>query len=115
MAAITQSAVAGVNGPVNVTRTTLGASDTLTYSSGTRQMLDLVNTTGSPVVVTITGSTATTISPDGYGGTISVASGKAITVPANGQTIVNLDTISAYLSGSVTVTGGTGVIAALYV
>lgn len=112
MSAITQVTVTGVSGPVTATRTVLGASDTLTYSAG--QTLVLYNTTASPVVVTATGAGATTISPAGYGGTISVAAGKAITVPASSTVVVDLDTISAYLVGAVTLTGGTGVTAHLY-
>lgn len=111
MAVITATTV-NSNAPFNPTRTTLSASDTLAYV-GNGQELHLHNTTASPVVVTITGSTATTISPSGYGGTISVASGKAITVPASGNTVLYLDAIAAYLAGSVTVTGGVGVTATL--
>lgn len=115
MAVITQSTVSNVNGPVTLTTTTLGASDTLTYSSGTKQMLELHNTTGGSLTVTITGSTATTISPPGYGGTISVASGLAIVLAAGVAKIVNLDTISAFLSGTITLTGAATLTARLYV
>ncbi len=115
MAAITQDTVTGVNGPVNLTRSTLGASDTLTYSSGAGQKLFLYNTTASPIVATLTGASATTISPAGLGGTVSVASGKAITVPASGSTVVNLDTVSAYLLGNITLTGSTGLVGHLFV
>ena len=100
--------------PVTITRTTLGASDTLVYIPGSGQVLELFNTTAGLVTVTITGSGATTISPDGYGGTISVAAGKAIAVPASSTVAVNLDNIAAYLAGAVTLTGGTGVTAHLY-
>jgi len=54
-------------------------------------------------------------------GVVSAAGGKAVTVPASGQTLLNLDDIGAYLDsavptgGTVTVTGGVGVTAALYV
>lgn len=98
--------------PFELTRTSLGASDTLTnYVSGTGQWLILDNTTASPVDVTIDGSGGTTISPEGYGGTVSVASGKIITVPASKTYAVKLDAIAAFLQGTVAVTGGTGVIA----
>lgn len=109
MAVITQTTFNGVTTPVTITRTSLSASDTLTYTSGGNQVLVLYNTTASPVTVTITGSTATTISPAGYGATVSVASGIAIVVPASGTKAVCLDKISAYLSGNITVTGGVGV------
>lgn len=115
MAAITQTTPATEAGTATtITRTILSASDTLTYTQGARQFLFLYNTTASPVVVTLTGSAATTISPPGYGGTISVASGKAITVPASSSVLLELDDIYEYLKGNVTVTGGTGVTAHLY-
>jgi hypothetical protein len=116
MAAITQTnATTDSNVPVTLSRLALSASDTLTYIPGARQMLVLYNTTASLVTATIVGSGATTISPAGYGGTISVAAGKAIAVPANGTVLVDLDDISAYLIGSITITGGTGLTAHLFV
>lgn len=114
MAAITQVQVTGVNTPVTATRTVMSASDTLTYSSGTGQKLVLFNTTASPIVLTITGSTATTVSPAGLGGTVSVASGFAVTVGASATVVVQLDAISAYLQGNITATGGVGLTAHLY-
>lgn len=115
MAAITQTTVTGVNAPVDLTRTTLGASDTITYASGTGQKLFLYNTTASPIVATLIGAGATTVSPSGLGGTVSVAAGKAITVPASGSTVVNLDVVSAYLVGAVTLTGSTGLVGHLFI
>lgn len=102
------------NGPFTPTVTTLTAADTLVYLPSRHQLLELRNTTGTPVVVTIDGDGGTTISPAGYGGTISVASGKPITVPANGIQSVVLSTISAFTQGTVAVTGGVGVVAVLY-
>jgi hypothetical protein len=112
MAAITATSTR-VNGDFVVTETALGASDTLTYSSGGRQLLILRNPTGASVAVTIDGSAGTTISPSGYGGTVSVASGKTINVAAGATRCVNLDTISAFCQGTVAVTGGTGVYASI--
>lgn len=114
MAAIAGTVFKGVNGPLAITRTALGATDTLTYISGRGQILVLDNPTVSPVVVTIDGSGSTTISPTGLGGTVDVSAGLAITVAAGATKSVNLDTIAAYLAGTVAVTGGTGVIATLY-
>jgi hypothetical protein len=105
MAVITQTTVTGVNAPVTIASTTLGASDTLVYTSGGHQLLILENTTGGSLTATITGSTAGTISPSGLGGTVSVASGFAITVAAGASKVIALDKISAYLSGTITVTG----------
>jgi hypothetical protein len=115
MALIAQDNATSQNGPVTLTRAVLTASDTMSYSQGSKQMMLLYNTTASIVTVTFTGSAATTISPPGYGGTISVAAGKAISVPASGSVLLDLDDISAYLQGNITLTGGVGVTAHLFV
>lgn len=116
MAAIIQVDATGLpTVPVTLTRTPLTAgTDTLTYVQGTKQQLVLWNTTAAPVTVTLVGSAATTVTPPGYGGTISVAAGKAILVPLSATVIVDLDDIYAYLQGNVTLTGGLGLTAHLY-
>jgi len=114
MAVITETTVTGVNGVVTLASTTLGASDTLVYSSGTGQYLELSNSTGGSLTATITGSSATTIAPDGFGGTVSVAGGYAITVAAGATKIIKLDKISAYLAGTITVTGAATLTARLF-
>ena len=91
--------------PTTITKTTLGASDTLTYSSGTRQVLNLHNTTGGSLTVNIDGSGSTTIAPAGLGATVDVSTGFSIVVAAGAHKVVPLDTISAYLQGTVTLTG----------
>lgn len=112
MAAITETARGA--GPFTPTKTILTASDTLTYTTGSSQELILYNITGSDVIVTIDGAGGTTVTVPGTGGTtLSVAAGLAVTVPANGFKLVELDKIPAYLNGAVTATGGTGIIACL--
>lgn len=112
MSAITDSTRAA--GPFNPTKVILTASDTLVYTPGASQELVMYNITASNVVVTIDGAGGTTIAVPGTGGiTVSVAAGLAVTVPANGFTVVELDKIPAYLVGAVAVTGGTGVIACI--
>lgn len=115
MAAITQTTVKDANKPTDVTRVTMTASDTLTFNQGAGQMLVLYNTTAGAVTVTMTGSAAGSIAPSGYGGSISLTGGKAVTVPANGATVVDLDDIALWLQGNVTITNGTGLVAMLYV
>lgn len=91
--------------PTTITTTAAAATpstDTLTYNAGTYQMLEIRNTTAGVLTCTITGSAATTISPDGYGGTVSVAGGKVVSVPANGTVIVALDSIKSFLQGNIT-------------
>jgi hypothetical protein len=116
MAAITQTSGVKDGGvPVAVTRTVLSASDTLTYNSGTGQVLVLFNTTASIVNVTIAGSAApATIPVAGIGGTFSLAGGKVLAVPASGTLVVDLDDLFQYLQGNITLTNGTGVTAHLF-
>lgn len=113
MATLTNTSKA-VLGPFNPAVTVLGASDVITYTSGQNAELILVNITGTPVVVTLDGAGASTVLVPGAGATTAnLASGLAITVPANLMTVVRLDTVSAYCQGVVALTGGTGVIAAI--
>lgn len=103
-----------VLGPFNAAKTVLTAADTLTYVPNIGAELIMYNTTGSTVNVTIDGDGGTTVSVPGAGAsTFSVASGLVVPVPANDFMVVRLDTISAYLKGTVNVTGGTGVVAAI--
>jgi hypothetical protein len=96
--------------PFAVSVTTLTAADTLAYVKGAGHAISLNNITGSPVNVKFLGNTATTApGPIGYGGTISLAAGYTVTVPANSTQHLVLDNISLFLAGSsVNVTGGTG-------
>jgi hypothetical protein len=107
MAGPTITPIRGAQGKVTVNTytATYPGPDTIPYASGQGQLLELTNTTAGSITATLTGSTSTTISPAGIGGTINVATGYAIVVPATtGRLIVNLDTISAYLSGVVSIT-----------
>lgn len=101
-------------GPFTPTALALGASDTFTYVPGVNQLLVFQNTTGSPVVINVDGANGTTVDIPGTGTTFSVATGISITVPASGSKAVRCDTISAYLSGVIAVTGGTGCNAILF-
>lgn len=115
MATIAQTSIKAAAAAVNATRTSLTASDTLTFVKGAGQLLVLFNTTGSPVVVTLDGSVNSFPIPAslGLGGSVDVSAGKTVTVPASGTTIVPLDKYAAYLQGTVAITGGTGVTAHL--
>lgn len=107
MATIAQTSLRG-NGPVTVTTTAgSGTTDTLVYAPNTMQILEIRNTTAGSINVTIDGSGATTISPQGYGGTVDISTGKQFSVGANATVIVNLDSISAFLQGNIAVSGGT--------
>ena len=94
-----------VSVPTTITSTaSTTGGETLVYNPGTYQMLEIRNTTGSSVNCIIDGSGVTTISPDGYGGTIDLSAGKTIPVGANATVIVALDSIKSYLLGTVAVT-----------
>lgn len=113
MATIAPS-TAGGSGVRNVTETTLTSSDTFVYRQGAGQQLQLRNVTGGALTVTITGadSVATTFPGGGsinYAGGYSTGSIAATT----GHVIIPLDTISDYLRGTLTVTGGTGIKASI--
>lgn len=110
MAVVTNTAkgaLAGSFTPVAILLATSG--DTMTYTAGQSAELSLFNTDVSPIVVTIDGSTATTVTlPNTGGTTASVASGYAITVAAGSYAMVNLDKISAYLTGTISIVAATG-------
>jgi len=112
MAALTQTN-GSVVGAFTVTEQTLTASDTLTFTPARKQLLVLRNDTAGSLTATIDGADGTTVSVPGVG-SVSVASGLAIAVPANSVRAVVLSTISAYLQGVVSVTGGAGIKAQLF-
>lgn len=102
MATIAQTSMRG--NPATVTTTASTASDTLTYSTNTGQVLLMRNTTAGSLNVTIDGSGATTINPPGYGGSIDISTGKVIAVGANATVVVPLDQIKAFLVGTIAIT-----------
>jgi hypothetical protein len=114
MATITQTSALDASDVVTLARTTLTASDTFTYVPGAKQYLLLANNTGGSITATVNGSANTPINVQGYG-SVATAGGKAIAVPANTTMLVALDDISAFLKGTISVTGGTGLIASLII
>lgn len=111
MATITRTNVAGA-GRKTVTETTLtGTADTFTYGTGDR--LILRNPTGGAISPTIDGDGGTTVAVAGVGD-VSVASGYAVgSIAAGAMVTIDLDTISAYLQGTITITGGTGLVGSI--
>jgi hypothetical protein len=108
MAAITATSIQAA-GAVTVTRTTLGASDTLTYNPYTKAILVLDNVTGGALTPNIDGAGGTTINVPTVG-SLSVASGLTLaSIGAGACVSIRLDSIAAYLSGVVTITGGDGI------
>lgn len=112
MAVVASFTLSGTSAPVTVTPTTLGASDTLTFASGTDQVLHLHNPTGGSLTLNIDGSGGTTVSIPGSGGnTLDVSTGFNIVVAAGARKSVRLDAIFQYLKGTVTLTGASGLTA----
>jgi hypothetical protein len=112
MAAIS-SINAAVAGAFTAPITTLSASDTITYTPGKKQLLVLTNTTGGSLTATIDGNAGTTVDAPGIG-SVSVAAGLAIVVPAGESRAVVLSTIRHYLQGVVSITGASTLKAQLF-
>lgn len=112
MATITATTMA-TPGVRTVTETTLTASDTLPYDPSVNgSILYLRNPTGGALSPTINGSQApASILVAGYG-TLSLAGGLAVgSIPAGQARAIRLDSVSLYLQGTITITGGTGLVA----
>lgn len=102
-------------GKVAVTETTLnGTTDTLVYNRGA--ILTLRNPTAGALTPVIDGDGGGNISvPEPGLGVVDLTSGYAVGSMAAGEVkAIRLDSIKAYLSGTIAVTGGTGIIATLY-
>ena len=112
MAAITSINAAQL-GSFAAAITTLSADDTITIAPGKKQLLVLRNTTGGSLTCTVDGSTGTTVNFPGAPG-VSVAAGYAIVVGAGLSVAVMLNTISAYCSGVVHLTGAATLTAQLF-
>lgn len=111
------SAIASIegsgNGPFTSTGTVLSADDTITFDPKRKQLLVLTNTTGGSLTATLDGAGGTTVAAAGVG-SVSVAAGLAIIVPAGQSRAVQLSTVSAYCQGVVHLTGGAGLTAQLF-
>ena len=111
MPVIAQTTIA-TGGVITPTETTLTSSDTFVYTPGRGQMLLLRNTTAGALSPTITGSAASAANVVAGFGSVSTASGLAVgSIAAGASRVVPLDSRSLFLSGTVTVTGGTGLLA----
>lgn len=112
MAVITATTVEG-SGDVVITETTLGASDTFTYTPSKDPLLILNNGTGGPLTINIDGDGATVVGLPGVGN-VDISSGFSTGAIADGAVVViRLSTISKYLTGTIAVTGGDGIVAQL--
>ncbi len=111
------AAIASINaaqvGAVDAALTTLGASDTITYTPSRKQLLVLRNPTGGTLNLLIDGADGTTVPVDGIG-SVAVSSGLTVAVPAGESKCITLSTIRHYLQGVVTLSGASGMIAQLF-
>lgn len=96
------SVAAGAN---TVTLGTLGGSNSFVYSRGANQFLVINNPTGSGIACTIDGDGGTTVGVPGVGA-VSVSSGYSVgTIAAGASVVIQLDSIDAYLQGTISITG----------
>lgn len=112
MAAIPSIAVVNT-GAFTAAITTLSADDTITFNAKKRQLLVLRNTTAGSLTVTIDGDGGTTVNVSGIG-SVSVAGGYAIAVPASESRAVLLSAVSAYCKGVVHLLGAANLTAQLF-
>lgn len=108
MALIANSSInaAGANA---LTETILGASDTLTYNPARKPILILNNITAGALTPNIDGAGGTVVPVPGIGN-VSVAIGYTTpSIPAGDSVAIPLNSISEFLRGVVTVTGGSGI------
>jgi hypothetical protein len=110
MATIAKTALTGSGSRV-ISETTLGASDTFTFSDG--DVLLILNDAASPITPNILGDSATTVGVPGVG-SVDVSGGYDVPSIAIGIEIaIPLTSISKYLTGTITLTGADGAIAKL--
>lgn len=87
--------------------TVMTASDTITYDPNFKQLLVVRNGTAGALTLVIDGSDGTTVVKPGIG-VFNVSAGLSVPLPVGETRAIDLGTISDYLQGVVTLTGGTG-------
>lgn len=112
MAAITALDATQV-GAFVANQSTLSADDTITIDANKKQLLVLTNTTGGALTCTIDGDGGTSVSIPGLG-SVSVAAGLAIAVPAGESRAVVLSTVRYYCQGVVHLLGAATLKAQLF-
>lgn len=104
MATVARNTLTGVIGEVNITETTLTATNTFDYIRGGGQILVLRNSTGGSIDCVIDGDGGGSVPVDGIGD-VDVSGGITITVAAGEVEAVRLESIYRYLSGTISMTG----------
>ena len=114
MAVINPTSVAFNTGARTMIENTMTASDTLTWLPGIGQELMLRNATAGALTVLLVGNAAGTVSLPGVPFFNAAGGYSTGSIGVGIVRIIPLDTIGAYLEGgTVTLTGGTGMIATL--
>lgn len=113
MATIAATSMGG-SGVRTVTETTLtGTADTFAYNATASQVLIFRNPTGGSLSPVIDGNGSTTLPVAGVGN-VDVSAGYAVgSIAAGASKAIPLDTIKAYLKGTIAITSGTGLVASL--
>lgn len=113
MATISQTSIGGKSSRA-AAMTTMTSSDTLTYQAGTGQILYLRNPTGGALTPVLNGSANTNAQVSGGPDVVTTGGLTLAAVPATtGSVVIPLDTIEAWIRGTITITGCTGMIAVL--
>lgn len=111
MPAITATTLTGP-GARAVTETTLNGTDSFVYAPG--DILILRNPTGAAISPTIVGSLASSAFAVPGAATINLSAGFAVgSIAAAALRAIPLDTISNFLTGTISITSGTGLVATL--
>lgn len=112
MAIIIASDMKG-SGQKAITETTLGASDTFVFNPETNPILIFDNITAGALTPLLVGDAAAPIGVPGFGN-VDASTGELLTSVGIGDVVgIALNTISTKLLGTVTVTGGDGIVAQL--
>lgn len=112
MAVITATSMTG-SGSRAVTVTTLGASDTFVFNPDKKPVLYLNNVSGGALTPLIDGADGTTTPCEGVGD-VDISAGLLLSSIGIGDTVaIPLNSISAYLKGVITITGGDAIEATL--
>lgn len=112
MAVIAETLMTGT-GSRALTVTTLGPSDTLVYRPNAKQVLVLDNVTAGALTPKLDGADGTNVQVSGVGAVDVSAGYTTPSIAAGARAAIPLDSISAFLQGTVTVTGGSGIKAVL--
>lgn len=112
MPAITATSRRGTD-KVTVTETTLNGSDSFVYKQGVDAILTLRNATGGALSPVIDGDGGSTLGVPGLG-EVDISGGFAVGSIAPAAVVsINLDKINAFLSGTIAINTGTGLVATL--